>query len=258
MAFDAAIERIVLHHARNTWLFDTVAATWTDVTTPTAPPLRTHFGMAYDTGQERTVLHGGRTPAYVLLNDTWLFDGRRAVWGQVTTAQAPPVRDGHRLVYDPRAGRIVLVDDYQLEAWVLVPAAAPRAASLGSGCGGAAGVPALTALTPPALGSTFTMQLAQLPPQAGLWYLGVGLQYHAWAGVPLPIEVTPDCFLQIAPEPSLSVLLPHGGTTTSLSIAIPNHPSLAGLRIAVQAAVADATAANGSASLSNAMVVTIH
>jgi hypothetical protein len=65
------------------------------------------FASAFDSKRGKVVIFGGCCAAGVgLVGDTWEWDGRR--WTQVAAAAAPSPRNGHAMVYDPRARAILL------------------------------------------------------------------------------------------------------------------------------------------------------
>lgn len=87
MAFDSARAVTVLFGGHNgppmgprladTWEWD--GTTWTQRTSPTSPPARLGFAMAYDSARAVTVIFGGIGDAGPL-GDTWEWDG--SAWTQ--------------------------------------------------------------------------------------------------------------------------------------------------------------------------------
>lgn len=72
-----------------------------------APPARQGAAMAYDAVSRQIVLFGGTSASGTALADTWAWNG--VGWRELTwSTAAPAARSGHALVYDPRAGHIVL------------------------------------------------------------------------------------------------------------------------------------------------------
>ena len=72
------------------------------------PHRRAHHALVYDEARRVVLLAGGSTPLdsgrrFVFFNDVWAFDGAR--WRFVDTSGAE--MSGFRLVFEPRAGRIV-------------------------------------------------------------------------------------------------------------------------------------------------------
>lgn len=82
---------------------------WTPLLTPTSPPARSRYGLAYDTVRSRAVLFGGHTLAGSV-GDTWEFDG--VTWSQVATAHTPPPREDMALAFDAALNRTVLFGGY--------------------------------------------------------------------------------------------------------------------------------------------------
>jgi len=78
---------------------------WLPIVSPTLPPPRHLYGMAYDQRRDRIVLFGGRG-SLSSNNDTWEFDG--SVWRRVETAQAPIARQEMVMEYDAARGSSVL------------------------------------------------------------------------------------------------------------------------------------------------------
>jgi hypothetical protein len=114
----------------------------------------------------------------------------------------------------------------------------------------------------PALGTTFPLQITQLPAQPGAVYLAFGWSVTQWNGVALPAGLgtlgLPGCGLWIVPEPGAGTLLLHAGTVVSYALALPNVAAFAGLRVVAQALVFDAAAANGIGAVSNAGLAILH
>lgn len=82
------------------------AQDWFELFPTNSPPGLTGHGMAYDAGNDMTVLFGGAQAGNVRVDDTWLFDG--TTWTQAAPAVSPPARAGHPLAYDAARGRVVL------------------------------------------------------------------------------------------------------------------------------------------------------
>lgn len=69
----------------DTWRFDAVGRTWTQIQTPTSPPARRDHALVFTQG--RYLMFGGRG-ANGPLNDLWVFNG--STWLQITNAGTPP------------------------------------------------------------------------------------------------------------------------------------------------------------------------
>ncbi|MCK5940768.1 MAG: hypothetical protein KAI24_02265 [Planctomycetes bacterium] len=115
-----------------TWEFDPLTLTWTNVTPVGAnPQARWGCKLVYDLSRNVTVLYGGWGGAG-FTNDTWEWDG--ASWTQVTTANLPSPRDRFGMCYDLARSRVVLFGgisaqvsdetwEYDGVDWTLVPTA---------------------------------------------------------------------------------------------------------------------------------------
>lgn len=98
----------------DTWSYDAVNNTWTNVTPSLSPSARGNVGMAYDPVTRRTVLFGGvltdggytNASEY---NDTWTFDAATDTWALAPPAgPSPSPRSAMVMVYDPDASGIVM------------------------------------------------------------------------------------------------------------------------------------------------------
>lgn len=78
---------------------------WLPIVSPTLPPARHLYGMAYDQRRDRVVLFGGRG-SLSSPNDTWEFDG--AVWRRIDLTLAPSARQEMVMEYDVARGSAVL------------------------------------------------------------------------------------------------------------------------------------------------------
>lgn len=115
LACDTKRNRVVLFGGASatsvlgdTWEWD--GARWADVTPTTtqSPPPRWGCAMAFDSVNNRVVLHGGQsTVAPTVLGDMWAWDG--AAWEPVTsTGSAPPANGAHRMVFHQAYGAFVM------------------------------------------------------------------------------------------------------------------------------------------------------
>jgi hypothetical protein len=117
LAYDAARGRTVLFGggkfprptpwAADTWEWD--GRQWTQVAT--TGPVGRVTAMVYDSKRKQVVLFGGvgeapsRGQPQPHFNDTWVWDGKR--WRKVSD-EGPPARARHALVFDRRAGVVLL------------------------------------------------------------------------------------------------------------------------------------------------------
>ncbi len=117
LAYDAARQRMVLFECSGraavsrTW--EWVHERWSLRHTANTPPPRDGYAMAFDAARNRVVLFGGCTEYqyYVapgaLLADTWEYDG--VDWTQRSPIVSPPPQTGHKLVFDPANGAVLLI-----------------------------------------------------------------------------------------------------------------------------------------------------
>jgi galactose oxidase-like protein len=125
MVYDTARGRTILfggHSATgdlgDTWEYDGVTATWTQIgTSTTGPPARSLHAMAYDRARDRTIVFGGGD-SRGQFGDTWEYDAAQARWTQVastgTPAGSPFVRLQPAMVYDEVRARPFLFGGYDV------------------------------------------------------------------------------------------------------------------------------------------------
>jgi len=90
----------------DTWRFDPVADTWTEVTPGVSPLKRCLHSAAYDSRDHRMVMYGGQNAGP--LDDVWLLDLATHTWTDVTPATRPDGRFFAAHVYDANHHRSVL------------------------------------------------------------------------------------------------------------------------------------------------------
>lgn len=171
-----------------TWLYDGVAGTWTQLTIAgSKPSARNAATMVYDADRNLCVLTGGQDTTGVL-SDTWTFDGTK--WTQQpTTTQT--VRD-HASTYMPNTREVVKFGGF---------VAAPNTQSnqtweigggiFGSGCVGTNGVPSLVAANAPLLGQPWSVGLTNLNPTFNIAILAFG--FVQLPGIDLSFLNMPGC-----------------------------------------------------------------
>ncbi len=116
MAYDAALGEVILFGGdadatdqSDTWAWN--GTTWTVLSTANSPGPRDSAAATYDNALGEVVLFGGENvTSSSYFNDTWEFDGTN--WVQQTTANAPGMRDGSGMAYDPALGQIVQFGGY--------------------------------------------------------------------------------------------------------------------------------------------------
>lgn len=98
-----------LNPVDETWAYDPVTDTWTQMHPRITPPARFWHAMAYDSPADRVVVFGGEGDlGQSDFYDTWTYDFNRDTWTQVQTNSAPPGRHYHAMAYDAGAQRTVL------------------------------------------------------------------------------------------------------------------------------------------------------
>lgn len=120
MVYDSVRERVLLFGGTGTslgaamndlWAWD--GNDWTELepSDGVRPPGRGFYAMAYDSGRDRVLVHGGTThwPPYIepsnTFADAWEFDGER--WSMVATGGLGG-RSGHTAAYSEAAEAVVL------------------------------------------------------------------------------------------------------------------------------------------------------
>jgi len=115
LAYDPTTETVVLFggtlaHGGNsdeTWTWDGV--TWTQQFPPVSPSARgwNTNGMVFDSQVGKVVLFGGYTYGFVIMNDTWEWDGKSKTWTEQFPANSPSPRSA-TLAYDEATKQVVL------------------------------------------------------------------------------------------------------------------------------------------------------
>lgn len=72
----------------DTWVFDFVAGSWSDVSGATRPGAR--FSMVYGVVGTHLYVTTGEGPGKIFYNDVWRFDVTSNTWSQVSTTGTPP------------------------------------------------------------------------------------------------------------------------------------------------------------------------
>ncbi len=198
MCFHAGLGKAVMFGGYNgtintdqTWVYDGVAATWTQVTIPgSKPPARNAATMVYDSVRGLCVLTGGQDTAVTPFADTWTFDG--TAWTQQpTTTQG--VRD-HSMAFAPTLGQAVKFGGFVSGPFVLSNQTWEFGSGIfGSGCVGTNGVPSLSAGTAPLLGQSYTLTVDNLHPSLNIAFFVFG--FTQLPGIDLSGLPMPGCLL---------------------------------------------------------------
>ena len=269
MVYDAARGKVVLFGGAtaqasglaDTWTYD--GAAWTSVLTASPPYPRAWHAMAYDPVRGRTLLFGqGGAQG----TDTWEFDG--ANW-RPAGAASPPSGIGSRAVLDIENHGVVMFGGGDLGgrgnsnlAWNYVAAPQATWTRYGIGCAGRSTPATLDAAgpSPPALGTSFGLQMHGLPAQPGVVVLLFGVRFASRYGLHLPIRLgalgLPGCSAWVAP--TATVLVGHAGTSATYTLPIPNHPALDGLVLATQGFALDPAMPSLIGDVTNAGILQLH
>jgi N-acetylneuraminic acid mutarotase len=138
MAYDQAAHRLILFGGLDntvaplddTWAYDPVANTWTELDPSGGPPLaRIGHSMVYDPVARRSILFGGSTRASATLGDIWAYDAGANSWTELQPkGRVPSARTGHSAAYDQVTHRLMVfggVTDmgaFVNETWAYDPA----------------------------------------------------------------------------------------------------------------------------------------
>ncbi len=261
MAFDAGRGVAVLFggggNRNDTWEFD--GTTWREVKTTTTPTGRYDCTLTYDPVRGRSVLLGGSSSSSSVPGTIWEFDGRN--WSEIKVQSEAGY--GHQSVYDESRGRILSYGGLKranLSSYH--PALEAAWSTYGLGCAGSAGVPRLTATSPPKLGGTLRLELSTLPSTGGPVYLAMGFSIQRWQNQTLPVELDrlgfKGCRLWGAADQPFGLLTNQSNGRLILSLRIPALSAIRGLQFVQQAIVGDPAASNGNGAASNAGIGTIY
>jgi len=116
MVYDPVTKTVVLFGGTNTpagddsfsdtWEWDGVSKTWTELHPISHPSGRTMNQLVYDPVTRSVVLFGGVTTNLTPLNDTWTWNG--IDWTRHFPVSSPVPRNGPALAYDPELGGVLL------------------------------------------------------------------------------------------------------------------------------------------------------
>jgi hypothetical protein len=155
MAYDPATKKVVLFggntqgnttYLGDTWTWDGVAQTWTQMFPANSPSARAGHGMATDAAGNVVVFGGTDSASKTNLADTWVWNG--TTWQQQFPVTSPSARSGHAMAFDPDLNEVILFAGYLLsDTWtwdgsnwtqVFPSTAPPDRYSFGMGYDGAA------------------------------------------------------------------------------------------------------------------------
>jgi hypothetical protein len=97
----------------DTWEYDYAGENWVricnDNTPACAPPKRTAPSMAYDNNSKVVVMYGGLDDQARAIADTWEYDVNTNTWTNTTPVTVPRGLGSHRMVYDAKDKKMILV-----------------------------------------------------------------------------------------------------------------------------------------------------
>jgi hypothetical protein len=176
-----------------------------------------------------------------------VYEWRGAAFQSVQAIGTPAAGATRALTYDLARSRLLrLVDGPPIASAVTsfrdLPATTATFATLGSGCAGPLGMPALAANagSTPRIGQPWQLRLTAIPDGPSNRVFGLlGTTATAWNGTPLPLALgplgAPGCSLHVAPE--VDVPLVPALQTAVWSLPIPANVGLIGMHLFVQGAV---------------------
>ena len=112
MVYDSESERMILFggydipnngYFNETWVFDSVANTWTRMGPAISPPGTNFQSMVYDSQEDRVLMWGS-----VSDDRMWSYDYNTNTWAEVTDTGTPSLIDYTRMVYVPELQQSIL------------------------------------------------------------------------------------------------------------------------------------------------------
>jgi hypothetical protein len=117
MAYDPNRQRILLFGGSDdagtvlgdTWEWNAVAKSWTQLSPSPAPSPRVGSRMVYDVANDRIILHGGwNSTTTQHFADTWAWNPTNRTWNQLSPTASPSARTYHGLVYNTSNNRVTI------------------------------------------------------------------------------------------------------------------------------------------------------
>jgi len=119
LTYDRRAHRIILFGggdlfgpATDTWAYDYVTNTWTNLQPVVSPPGREYGYLAYDPTADKTVLFGGigydSNSEWLLPAETWNYDLKTNTWKLRTPARTPSARGWQAMAYSDKANAVVI------------------------------------------------------------------------------------------------------------------------------------------------------
>jgi N-acetylneuraminic acid mutarotase len=114
MCYDPIFHKVILFggyrsvgpHFNDTWAFDYLSNSWTELHPTTSPSGRYGARMVYDPINQRIFLFGGRTTTPQ--NDVWVYYYGNNTWVELSTTNNPGTRYWHGMVYDSHYHKVIV------------------------------------------------------------------------------------------------------------------------------------------------------
>jgi N-acetylneuraminic acid mutarotase len=119
-AYDTQSDKLIMfggldlytfNSTNETWSYDFISNTWTNLTNAYSPPPVCLHTMVYDSESDRIIMFGGITFATLdqqdTFNGTWSYDLDSNTWANMTPLLSPSERYGMSAVYDPVSDRVL-------------------------------------------------------------------------------------------------------------------------------------------------------
>ena len=95
-----------------TWIYDPLVDTWTNMSPLTQPVKRFSHSMVYDSSSDRVLLFGGYDKTDNIspfrIDDTWIYDLSTNTWTEKSPSTNPSPRDTHAMAYNSLSDRVIL------------------------------------------------------------------------------------------------------------------------------------------------------
>lgn len=128
MAYDSESKQVILfggstgdendpaNYSDETWAFDAMTQTWTEMKPPEAPSPRSSHIMVYDSESDRIILFGGTRTRNSTSRDTWAYDYNTNTWIKMK-AQGPDKSLGPAMAYDVESDRVILFGGFDFDSY---------------------------------------------------------------------------------------------------------------------------------------------
>lgn len=134
MVYDSYSRKVLLFGGDNnngnqadTWVYDLLTNTWTQMNPQTSPGEKAWHDMVYDSMHDKVILFGGRYGGA----ETWVYDLPSNNWTLLDPITSPSGRMQLTMVYDPNSAKVILYGgginwgDHNADTWILYPKYSP-------------------------------------------------------------------------------------------------------------------------------------